>query len=84
MGEMPTNIENWDLRADQRYLYRMVVAINNGTCDESLGQDKPGCVSMARWLTTASRILRLYVTKINPDTKLQQVVKCIIIFFAKK
>ena len=75
MGSMPANINNWEIRADQRYLYQAVVAINGGQCDESFAREKPGPVSTARWLTTASRILRLYMSQQHPDQKL---VDCVI------
>lgn len=48
MGVMPENIDDWDLRDDQRYLFRMVVAINNGVCDETLASIQLGRVSTAR------------------------------------
>lgn len=63
MGDMPENIDDWDLRADQKYLYQMVRAVDSGFCDEHLASLKPGTLNLSRWLTTASRILRLYVTK---------------------
>lgn len=63
MGQMPENIEGWNLRGDQLYLYNMVRAVNDGVCSEKLANIKPGPLNLSRWLTTASRILRLYVTQ---------------------
>lgn len=63
MGEMPENIDDWELRADQRYLYDVVKAVANDDCNDDLDQRLPGPLHHALWLTTASRILRLYVTK---------------------
>lgn len=74
MGSMPSNIDGWNMRSDQRYLYRVVVAVNNGTCDDQLANDKPGPVSTARWLTTASRILRLYISSSQPNDSLKNLV----------
>ena len=45
MGSMPNNIQDWEVRHDQNYLYRMVLAINNGICDQNLANEKPGPVS---------------------------------------
>lgn len=39
MGEMPENIDDWEIRDDQRYLYRMVVAVHTGVCDERLANE---------------------------------------------
>lgn len=63
MGEMPPNIDEWKIRDDQRYLYEMVLAVHRGVCDDRLASLKPGALNLSRWLTTASRILRLYVTQ---------------------
>lgn len=82
MGAMPENIDDWTMRADQRYLYQMVVAVSNGVCDERLASLKPGPLSTARWLTTASRILRLYVTKSHPDDILIKLTDFIVKVYA--
>lgn len=82
MGPMPNNIENWKIRSDQLYLYRMVVAVNTGSCDEILAAQKPGPVSTARWLTTASRLLRLYVSKSHPTEDLKNLVAFIVKVYA--
>lgn len=63
MGKMPENILSWDLRDDQKYLYEMVKAVDTGFCNSRLASTKPGLLNLSRWLTTASRILRLYVTQ---------------------
>lgn len=82
MGPMPENIDTWEVRADQRYLYHAVVAVNNGRCDDDFSFDKPGPVSTARWLTTASRVLRLYMAKKNPDQKLKDCANFIVKVYA--
>lgn len=79
MGDMPDIEGDWKkLRGDQKYLYRMALAIHTGVCDDKLASKKPGPVSTARWLTTASRILRLYVSKQNPSQALQKLVQFIV------
>lgn len=82
MGIMPDSIENWNIRSDQRYLFRMVLAVNNGCCDDSLATQKPGPVSTARWLTTASRLLRLYVSQTHPSDNLKNLVAFIVKVYA--
>lgn len=79
---MPNNIADWNIRDDQIYLFRMVQAVNNGTCDNGLASQLPGPVSTARWLTTASRILRLYVSKSNPTETLRNLVRFIVKVYA--
>lgn len=55
------------LSTDQKYLLEISVAISNGVISESLAQKQPGKLAHSRWLTTANRILRLYVGTINPS-----------------
>lgn len=71
MGEMPVNIDGWSLRGDQKYLYDMVRAVDRGVCDDTLASMKPGPLNLSRWLTTASRVLRLYVTETVPSENLK-------------
>ena len=59
-----------DLSCDQKYLYEMCLAVNSGYCDPSLAARAPGKMCHSRWLTTASRILRLYVSSEDPDDNL--------------
>lgn len=71
MGEMPENINDWEIRDDQKYLYDMVKAVDSGHCNEHLSSIKPGRLNLSRWLTTASRILRLYVTQTEASKELK-------------
>lgn len=71
MGEMPENINDWEIRDDQKYLYDMVKAVDSGHCNEQLSSIKPGRLNLSRWLTTASRILRLYVTQTEASKELK-------------
>ncbi|GBN56983.1 hypothetical protein AVEN_233686-1 [Araneus ventricosus] len=59
-----------DLSDDQRYLKEMFQAVSVGNCPTDLANIKPGPVVHSRWLTTASRILRLYVSTRNPSDNL--------------
>lgn len=82
MGELPDNIHEWRIRQDQKYLYQIIQAINSGVCDARLASIDPGPISTARWLTTACRILRVYVSKTNPSQHLIEIVTFIIQVYA--
>lgn len=79
---MPPNIDAWTLRGDQRYLYRIVLAVNSGHCDDDLARAQPSVTSTARWLTTASRILRFYVTHQQPSNTLRNLATFIVKVYA--
>lgn len=51
-----------DLSTDQYYGYRLVTAIREGVLPKSLALLEIGPVNHSRWLTTANRVLRLYVS----------------------
>lgn len=52
-----------DLSTDQHYGYRMVCAIRDGVLPARLALLEIGPVNHSRWLTTANRLLRLWVAK---------------------
>jgi len=62
--------ESSSLSNDQAYLYDILLAVKNGHVSPSLAGRSPGAMHHARWLTTASRILRLYVSQISPSQNL--------------
>lgn len=66
-----------DLSTDQKYLYEMHQSISSGSVSEALASRQPGNISHARWVTTANRILRLYVGTDNPTDKLRTLVEFI-------
>jgi hypothetical protein len=68
---LPTDVLK-DLSTDQEYLYTIALAISNGKFTDGLANRKPGGISHARWLTSASRILRLYAATLNPSMSLQK------------
>lgn len=84
MGQMPEaeRTQNCKLRSDQRYLFEIVQAIHMGNVTDALAARKPGKVHKARWITMASRILRLYVTKSKPDKELQMFAEYIMKVYA--
>lgn len=63
-----------DLSCDQKYLYNMCHAIQAGTVSPSLAMNVPGTLNHSRFLTTANRILRYYVSKSKPSKKLITIV----------
>lgn len=67
---MPENIGEWNLTNDQKYLIDIANAVNTGICASRLAALKPGKVHCARWMTTASRILRVYVSTKHPSDDL--------------
>lgn len=67
---MPADIETWKMSTDEKYLFNMAVAVSTGVCAMDLANKKPGHIHHARWLTKASRILRLYVASKSPTRNL--------------
>ena len=59
---MPPEVIN-DLSTDQAYAYRIMKMITTGVVDRELLQLQIGKVSHSRWLTTAIRFCRLWVSK---------------------
>lgn len=67
-----------DLSQDQKYLLRISQAVVTGVCPPDLSSLKPGPVCHSRWLTTANRLLRLYVGTENPSEKLVSLVNFVL------
>ncbi|ESN96201.1 hypothetical protein HELRODRAFT_163242 [Helobdella robusta] len=68
--ELPSIHQN-DLSTDQTYLFDICNGIMKGDIPLSLSLRNPGKMSHSRWITTANRILRLYVAVQNPSTALK-------------
>jgi len=66
------------LSTDQQYLIDMCKAIQSGICSLELSRRAPGTLSHARWLTAANRLLRLYVSTLNPSDNLVTLVTYIL------
>ena len=75
-------IESKDLSADQQYLLEISKAVASGRCSEDLANKKPGPISHSRWLTTANRLLRLYIATSTPSKKLKNLANLIIKVYA--
>ncbi|KAK3924212.1 2,6-dihydroxypyridine 3-monooxygenase [Frankliniella fusca] len=63
-------VDTTTLSKDQSYLKDICLAVSSGVCTEQLAKRYPGNLSHARWLTTASRILRLYISSNDPNLAL--------------
>jgi len=79
--ELPVVIPE-DLSTDQRYLYEMCKSVDAGCCPEELSRRNPGKMAHSRWLTTANRVLRLYVSTKNPSASLKMLVAFVVQVYA--
>ena len=79
--DLPSTLPD-DLSTDQKYLYDMCNAISVGICPVALSLRNPGLMNHSRWLTTANRTLRLYVSTLNPSYELKELVVIIIKVYA--
>ena len=66
-----------DLSTDQKYLLDVYHAVSSGNCSESMACRQPGKMAHSRWLTTANRILRLYMATESPDESFIHIVNFI-------
>ena len=62
-----------ELSCDQKYLYEIIRAVETGHVFERLANLYPGKMAHSRWLTTANRIMRLYVSVKNPSDTLKNI-----------
>lgn len=70
------------LSCDQKYLYRIVNAIIRGDVPASLSALKIGNLNHSRWLTTGSRLCRLYVSTLKPSKNLQILTSYVVKVYA--
>ncbi|EFN75879.1 hypothetical protein EAI_04605, partial [Harpegnathos saltator] len=66
------------LSKDLRYLFQISQAIDFEALPERLASMIPGKLNKARWLTTANRILRLYIATKKPVKKFIEIVTFIL------
>ncbi|CAH1106694.1 unnamed protein product [Psylliodes chrysocephalus] len=71
-----------DASTDQVYLYEMCSAIAKGDVPPNLSKRDPEKMVHARWLTTANRILRLYVASEQPLNELKTITEFILKVYA--
>lgn len=79
--ELPVDIAS-NFSTDQKYLLQICHAVATGQCPQDLADKKPGKLHNARWLTKASRILRLYIATSKPNVKLKSLVEFIMEVYA--
>ncbi|GBN79846.1 hypothetical protein AVEN_76905-1 [Araneus ventricosus] len=70
------------LSRDQQYLYRICLAMKYGSCSSSVTDNSPGKLSHARWLTTANRLLGLYIGTPSPSQNLKILVNYVMLVYA--
>ena len=75
--DIPMDFNKLELSTDQKYLGQIYEAVRKGSIETSLATRDPGNISLARWLTIANRILRLYVSTESPSNELLSLVDCI-------
>lgn len=66
------------LSTDQKYMYEIYDAVTSGYCNEELANRHPGPVVHSRWLTTACRLMRLYIGTKNPSVNLVTLVEYVV------
>ena len=63
------------MSTDQQLLYQLAVSIPTVESTKNLERRTPGLMHHARWLTTACRLLRLYLTQTEPSDDLITLAK---------
>ena len=71
-----------DLTSDQKYLRDILLVISTGNIPDNFAKKSPGKIGYARWLTTANRILRVYISNRNPSDNLISITKYIVHVYA--
>jgi len=60
-----------DLSNDQTYLLKITNSVSSGVVDQYVLNNNPGRLNHSRWLTTANRILRVYIATAVPTQSLK-------------
>ena len=79
--ELHDDVAN-NLSQDQQLLYRYCQAITSGHISDSLSCRIIGPVNHSRWLTSAIRMLRLYMNSDDPSNELKRLVNYIVMVYA--
>lgn len=79
--ELP-EVDREQLGTDQKYIFDVTTAVSAGEFPASLAFKNPGKLSHARWLTTANRIVRLYISTPTPSENLVKIATFIIKVYA--
>ncbi|CAG9834556.1 unnamed protein product [Diabrotica balteata] len=71
-----------DLSMDQKYLYDICKIVTKGESPPGFGDRSPGKLNHARWVTTANRVLRLYIASSSPSDQLKDLAKYVALVYA--
>ena len=66
-----------DLSTDQYILYHLIIAARTGVINRKVVMRTIGPLCISRWLTTAARILKLYISKHNLSEEAARILKII-------
>ena len=72
-----------ELSTDQKYLWEITTAVSSGYCPLDLSKREPGTMNHSRWLTTANRLLRLYVATADPSDSLKTLARYVVTVYAR-
>lgn len=75
------NTEN--LSTDEKYLFDNCAALSTGKCSRKLDNRMLRLVVQLRWITTACRILLLYVNSSNPEEAVKYLALYVIHVYAQ-
>ncbi|GBN71456.1 hypothetical protein AVEN_275072-1 [Araneus ventricosus] len=75
-------IDPTSLSCDQKYFLDISTTIGSDVCSSDLATCQPGTLNLARSLTTANRILRLYISTSDPSNELATLVVFILRVYA--
>ena len=71
-----------DLSADQKYAYKICLAVSKGSIEKDIQYLKVGPIVHSRWITLACRILHFYVSTRHPSENLVLLAKyCLNVYF---
>ena len=76
-AELPV-VDRSVLSTDQKYMLDIHQAVVSGECSPELARRSPGKMAHSRWLTTANRLMRLYVSKSRPSHNLGMIVNYVV------
>lgn len=76
------DLEGVKTSSDEQYLLNICLAISNGCVPQNLASTTIDILCKVRWATTASRILRLYVSEEDPSEVLETIVNYIMTVYA--
>ena len=77
------SLSDTDLSSDQCYLRDMISVISTGIVPQNFAKRSPGKIGYARWLTTANRVLRVYLTFEEPPDRLCSAVLYIVHVYSR-